>query len=148
YGARGASVGRVPYRVESAWEGVMDRRPLARFFRFTPAAEAVELASRAFPIFRPKSVLVDEKPLLRPPVDPARSEPPLEASWGAPAALAALAALLFAAPLALRRSGGARTLPRSRADVALAIAGLRKSFGDRAVLDGVDLELRAGRSLV
>src|SRR5581483_7935354 len=68
--------------------------------------------------------------------------------WGAPAALAALAALLFAAPLALRRSGGARTLPRSRADVALAIAGLRKSFGDRAVLDGVDLELRAGRSLV
>ena len=147
YGAAGSAVGRMAYRVESGWEGLMDRRPLARFFLFTPAAEAVDLASRAFPVFRPKAVLSDEHPLLRPPVAMTRSETVRRARWEVPVGLGALSGLLLGAPGLLRRRREAKAVARA-VGPALRVRGLRKSFGGRQVLSGVDLELAAGRTLV
>ncbi|MBI5630730.1 MAG: nitrous oxide reductase family maturation protein NosD [Elusimicrobia bacterium] len=147
YGLSGSEVGRLAYRAESAWQSLTDRRPLARFFLFTPAAQAVDAASRAFPVFRPKAVLVDESPLLRPPMDLRRASDPIEAAWGLPLGLASLSGLLLGLPALLRTRSKTRGKSSPRG-VPVEIKGLSKSFGKRDVLKGVDLSLSPGETVV
>jgi nitrous oxidase accessory protein len=60
----GDGVGEMPYRAESLFENLMDREPKLRMFVYSPAQQALELASRAFPIMQPRPKIVDEKPLM------------------------------------------------------------------------------------
>lgn len=52
-----------PVRV---FEGWMDRQPSLRWFWFTPAAAAVDLAARAFPLAAPSPLITDERPAMSP----------------------------------------------------------------------------------
>jgi nitrous oxidase accessory protein len=66
YDADGNGVSELPYRLESTYEVLADRHPDLRFFAGTPAADAIDLAARLFPIFAPRPKLTDPHPLVRP----------------------------------------------------------------------------------
>ncbi len=58
--------GDTPYRSEQFFESLTERWPAVGLLRYGPAAEALEVGARAFPIVKPSPVLVDEHPLIRP----------------------------------------------------------------------------------
>ncbi|MDD5302725.1 MAG: nitrous oxide reductase family maturation protein NosD [Elusimicrobia bacterium] len=148
YGAAGSPVGKLAYRQESAWESLMDREPLARFFLYTPAAQAVELAGRAFPVFRPKAVLTDEFPLLRPPEGlPSAPAAPAQAGVGFPLGLLSASGLLLWLPRLRRRRAAAASAPAAGVP-ALEASAVSKSFAGQAVLNALDVRIEAGRSVV
>jgi len=66
YDLDGDGIGDFPYHAESLFENLMDREPKLRMFLFSPAQQAVELASRAFPIVTPEAKITDDAPLLTP----------------------------------------------------------------------------------
>jgi nitrous oxidase accessory protein len=61
-------VSEIPYRSDNVYEVLADRYPQLGFFAMTPAAEAIDLAARLFPIFAPRPKLVDAHPLVEPPL--------------------------------------------------------------------------------
>ena len=63
----GDGIGDTPYRVEQYFEDLAGRYPAVGLLRMGPAAEALELAARAFPIVKPQPAATDEHPLLRAP---------------------------------------------------------------------------------
>lgn len=67
YDEDGDGIGEIPYRSESLFESLVDKNPSLRIFMFSPAAKALELASKAFPVIKPEPKLTDESPLVRPP---------------------------------------------------------------------------------
>lgn len=150
YGAPGAETGAVAYRADDVMEGLLGRNPIARYFLFTPAMAALDLASRAFPIFRPKPLLVDEHPLLAP-VAPGL---PPEAPRQAAAPLAAAAGLFMLSGLTAwgasfrRKAALAAPVPPPAGIAAVSARGVGKAFGARRILDQVSFELAPGSSLV
>jgi nitrous oxidase accessory protein len=72
YDGDGDGIGDVPHRVESAMEDLIERNPLALAFLYTPAHTALESGARMFPLYRRAPVLVDDRPLMRPPDGGAR----------------------------------------------------------------------------
>jgi nitrous oxidase accessory protein len=102
-------VGDLPYRQISLFDDLLTRKPSMRLFTQSPAQAAIDLAARAFPVFQPPPLLVDDAPLLAPPA-PSVDAPPID---GRPLAL--LAAGMTAAALAVLGWGiGLEHLPRAR----------------------------------
>jgi nitrous oxidase accessory protein len=106
--------GDMPYQAMSLFESLIDREPKLRLFLYSPAQQAVELASRAFPIVRPQPKITDTGPLMRPVpaisnVAQAGTAWPLSALG---AGLLTLAALLAGA---LRRRATVRNAPAAPA---------------------------------
>jgi nitrous oxidase accessory protein len=66
YDADGNGVGDIAYRSQSLFENLMDREPRMRLFLFGPAQQAVEMASHAFPVVKPKVRATDSAPLMQP----------------------------------------------------------------------------------
>ncbi|BDG62201.1 nitrous oxide reductase family maturation protein NosD [Caldinitratiruptor microaerophilus] len=66
YDRDGDGVGDLPYRPQSLFESLMDRRPELRWFLHSPAALAVDMAARALPAVAPRPKLEDTRPLLAP----------------------------------------------------------------------------------
>ncbi|MEE9252539.1 MAG: nitrous oxide reductase family maturation protein NosD [Thermodesulfobacteriota bacterium] len=65
YDDNGDGVGEVPYLAESLFESLIDRYPILRILMFSPASEAIEFASRAFPIIKPEPKMRDNHPLIK-----------------------------------------------------------------------------------
>ncbi len=68
YDRDGDGISDLPYRSESVYEVLADRHPELRVFAGSPAAEAIDLGSRLFPLFRPRPILEDAHPLMRRPL--------------------------------------------------------------------------------
>ena len=68
YDANQDGVSEIPYHSDSTYEVLADRFPQLGFFDMTPAAEAIDLAARLFPIFAPRPRLTDAYPLVQPPL--------------------------------------------------------------------------------
>jgi len=62
----GDGIGEIAYRSDDLFEDLMDREPKLRLFLHSPAQQAIELASRAFPVVAPTPKLTDDAPLLEP----------------------------------------------------------------------------------
>ena len=68
YDRDGDGTSELPYSAESTYEVLADRHPELRFYATSPAAEAIDLAARLFPLFRPRPLLTDARPLAKPPL--------------------------------------------------------------------------------
>jgi nitrous oxidase accessory protein len=66
YDLDGNGIGDLPYREASLFENLMEREPKLRLFLHSPAQQAIDLASRAFPIMQPQYRVTDDAPLMRP----------------------------------------------------------------------------------
>jgi nitrous oxidase accessory protein len=63
YDADENAVGDMPYRAEGLFENLADAYPELRFFIYSPASQAVDMAASAFPSLRPEPKLIDDAPL-------------------------------------------------------------------------------------
>ncbi len=68
FDANGDHIGDLPYRAQSLYEDLLEKYPELRLFQLSPATQALDLAARAFPIFQPRAKMVDDHPLMAPPV--------------------------------------------------------------------------------
>lgn len=59
-------IGDTPYVSEKLFEQIIDRNKALRIFIYSPVTKAIELASEAFPVIKPKPKLKDNLPLLKP----------------------------------------------------------------------------------
>ena len=150
-------IGDLPYRQISLFDDLLTRKPSMRLFTQSPAQVAIDLAARAFPVFQPPPLLVDEAPLLAPPA-PSVTAPPAD---GRPAGRAgdrdgrrrARGAGVGARPGAAspRAADGHATRP-PRCDMSdrrpmIEISHMQVRFGRSVVLDDLSLTLGAGESL-
>ncbi|MFQ5522555.1 MAG: nitrous oxide reductase family maturation protein NosD [Acidimicrobiia bacterium] len=75
YDADGDGFGDVPYRLDDLYDYLVDRNPEVMIFADTPAAKALDLAARAFPVVKPRPKVEDPRPLITPPAFP---DPPFD----------------------------------------------------------------------
>ncbi len=61
-------VGDVEYRATGLFEDLMDREPKLRYFLYSPAQQAIDMAARSFPVVSPRPKVIDTAPLTRAPV--------------------------------------------------------------------------------
>jgi nitrous oxidase accessory protein len=95
YDADGDGVGDRAYLPEPAFAGAMEDSPTLRLFQFTIAQEAIDMASKMFPIYRYDPVIEDSSPLMSPP------GPALPKESGLNGGLLAVSILLVALALAV-----------------------------------------------
>lgn len=95
YDADGDGLGDLPYREVSLFGDLLERHADLRLFSMSPAQSALDLAARAFPVFRPPPTLTDTAPRMAP------GAPPIAAPPRDSRPLVALAAGLVALALAV-----------------------------------------------
>lgn len=66
YDEDGDGVGEIPYLAESLFESLVDRYPNFELFVYSPATQAIDYASKAFPALAPEPKVKDDFPLIRP----------------------------------------------------------------------------------
>ncbi len=64
YDENNDGIGEIPYKSESLFESLIDKYPNLRVFVFSPVAQAIELASDAFPVMKPEPKVMDMYPLV------------------------------------------------------------------------------------
>jgi nitrous oxidase accessory protein/Cu-processing system ATP-binding protein len=161
----GDGIGDVSYKAQSLFENLMDREPRLRLFLFSPVQQAIELAAKAVPTFRPPVKITDEAPLMQTvPVAAARSdEPP---AW--PTTTASLVLLFSAGSLLMlgvtgtlaRPSAAGGPIPVTKpkhndrpAQAAqapgpiLSAGRITKRFGRLTAVKDFDLDLRPGEAV-
>jgi ABC-type multidrug transport system ATPase subunit len=151
----GDGVGDLPYKAESLFESLMDRHPDLRLFQFSPVQDAVDLATRAFPVVRPRPKLEDTAPLVDALPPRARIE---RASRTPLMATSAFLLLAFASTVAWTR-GERRTAarpgpelrvlafpPAPRRDM-VRVTRVSKCFGRFQALSDVSLSVARGEAL-
>lgn len=162
YDANGDGVGDLPYRVESLFENLMDRQPALRAYLMSPAALALDLAARAFPVVKPTPKLVDPSPLIQPDL-PALASAASGASApqdtnglllmtgmlltavGAVVAFGRRAAPLGIAPVAQEAAADANAGAQLIAP--LQVRAITKRYGTVAVLDDVSFDITPGEAV-
>ncbi|HRN67279.1 MAG TPA: nitrous oxide reductase family maturation protein NosD [Promineifilum sp.] len=82
YDADGDGRGEVSYQAQRLLDNLLGSRPELRLFLYSPVVNAVDFASRAFPIVRPQPILVDDAPLTQP-LPPAGAPLPIVGNEGA-----------------------------------------------------------------
>ena len=100
YDANHDGIGDIPYAAKSLYENLMDTHPELRLFQLSPAADALDLAAKAFPIFQPQPKMADPSPLVEPPSLPAVRgipQPPMAENLAVSLILLAISIVVLAA---------------------------------------------------
>lgn len=66
FDADGDGHGDIEYKSERLFENLMQAEPKLRLFIYSPASNAIDFASKAFPMVKPQPKLVDERPYMAP----------------------------------------------------------------------------------
>ncbi|MEZ6235161.1 MAG: nitrous oxide reductase family maturation protein NosD [Phycisphaerales bacterium] len=82
------AIGDIEHRSDGLFENLIDREPKLRYFLYSPAQQAIDLAARSFPVVAPRPKLVDTAPWMAPPM---RAPTPMDAAASGPFAIIALA---------------------------------------------------------
>lgn len=64
YDADNDGIGDIPFVYESLFENFIDKNPELRLFIYSPASQAIELASETVPLIKPQPKLVDKYPVI------------------------------------------------------------------------------------
>ena len=94
YDADGDQVGDVPYQPQSLYEDLLASYPELRIYQQSPVADALDFATKAFPIFQPEPKISDDHPLTAVPALPSVGglpEAPVGPNIAVAAAMIALA---------------------------------------------------------
>lgn len=166
YDADGDGLGDLAYRPARLFERLADRRPALRMFSASPSAQAIDFASRVFPIFEPVPKFADEQPRMAPIPVPLTMEQ-VHGDWR----WLALGTVLMVLPIApaVLRSGG-RDVPQPRDSaarrrssdfetspapvpdavppLAIAVDGLTKRFGRVAAVEELSFQVAPGETVV
>ncbi len=151
YDGDGDGVGDVPYRAERLFENLMDRYPVLRLFLYSPAAQAVDFAARAFPFVRPQPKLVDTRPLMTPRIPAGLPAIPRPTGW--PLGVVSLGLLALAVMLELfprlRFGEGADALvgPDHGGECMVHVRDLTKRFGPLVAVDHLSFDASAGEAV-
>ncbi len=154
-------IGDVSYRAQNLFENLMDREPKLRMFLFSPVQQAVELAAKAVPTFRPPVKITDQAPLMQP-VSIALSSGSNPPAW--PTTTASLILLLSASGLlmcgmtgTLARPSTARPIPTTENNQSgkptqnpkpiLSARHITKRFARLVAVKEFNLDLRPGEAV-
>ncbi|MBP7694177.1 MAG: ATP-binding cassette domain-containing protein, partial [Anaerolineales bacterium] len=148
----GDGFGDTPYRAERFFEGLTDREPMLRALLYSPAAQALEFAGAALPMFRPQPKLVDVAPRLQPAAAPALVIRPASTAgmlWAALGLLLLSGAVLGLAAVRgdVRMPATVVTGPADAAAPVLEVAGATKRYGRAAALEAVSFAAQRGEAL-
>ena len=66
YDADGDGVGDMPYQSVHLFERLTEQHRALRIFTYSPSVQALDFASRLFPVFAPRPKLADDTPRMRP----------------------------------------------------------------------------------
>jgi nitrous oxidase accessory protein len=166
FDANGDGIGDLPYKSQSLLENLMDREPKLRFFLYSPAQEALEMASTAFPSVKPRPKFTDDAPLMRPielhvaasanvlAWQPLAGGVGLLVLGGVPLVGATVRSALGKRKVRQRRLPAVRTdLPvrpletKTLSPTLLAVSALSKRFGRSQVLDELSFQVSAGEAV-
>lgn len=152
YDRNGDGYGEIPYHSDRLFEQLADNNPTLRLFTYSPAAQAIEFAASAFPVFRPQPKLVDETPRMA-----LKLPAYLEAKQPTVATPLLLTSLLM-----LGITGGVvlLTIERRRPfvskyyapsaikeDTMITVTQLSKHYGIHPVLQNISFSIAAGESV-
>jgi nitrous oxidase accessory protein len=155
-------LGDIAYRSESLFENLVDRETKLRLFLFSPAQQAVELASRAVPTFKPRSKLTDTAPLMNVPEieGPTVPRAPVKklGAFAGFLALSSMAALGASQAGRWRMAGTtmetmahakprASIVPLDLGAPLLNVDNLTKRFGRFVAVDDVSWQMRRGEAI-
>lgn len=156
YDADGDGIGDLPYRAESLFEDLMAREPTLRIYLLSPAALALDLAARAFPLVKPAPKLVDPSPLMRPAL-PTQTVEALKANTSTETnGWLLMTGLLLTALAAVVAFGRRAALPEitrvaqaatAEANTGLVVRAVSKRYGAVAALEDVSLEVVPGEAV-
>ena len=108
FDADGDTIGDLPYESQSLYESMTAKYPELRLFHLSPAADAIDLAARAFPIFQPRAILADPSPLMQTPeLPPVPGLPAPDRTWSLIVSSAMVAAAIFLLAVGRQRFGRA-----------------------------------------
>jgi len=96
YDADNDGIGDVSYQLADLFSTLTDNNPELQFFDQTPASQAVDLAGKMFPVFRPRPKVTDSAPLIEMPSIPTPVVLPIEGSAAATGAAASVMVALAA----------------------------------------------------
>lgn len=111
FDADGDGIGDVPYRLADLYSTLTDKHPELTFFNETPAARAVSVVARVFPVLEPRPKVEDLAPLIQQPTLPATGAERLGSQ--SPIVLVSLVLVGVAAAIVTFGQGG-RHHPRRR----------------------------------
>ncbi len=158
YDLDGDGIGDLPYISASLFENMIDREPRLRLFLMSPAQQAIEFASKAFPIVKPEPKFRDDSPLMvisAPNVPP----PPGPASgpmYGVAAGVLLVSFLLVGGGLLGALTGGRRSPSTPNAPVtptmnndtaAISVRSLTKKYGRFKAVNAVSFDIAPGQAV-
>ncbi|MER3544465.1 MAG: nitrous oxide reductase family maturation protein NosD, partial [Chloroflexota bacterium] len=156
YDADGDGIGDLPYRAESLFEDLMSREPTLRIYLLSPAALALDLAARAFPVVKPAPKLVDPSPLMRPAL-PTQTLEALQANTSTQTngwlLMTGLLLTTLAAVVAFGRRTAlpetVRVAPAAPAETkaGLEVRAVTKRYGAVAALENVSFDIMPGEAV-
>lgn len=158
FDADGNGQGDVPYRADRFFEDLMDEEPRLRVLLYSPAVQAIEMASRTFPLIRPQPKFVDETPQMNAAaIPPFASLPtqPVGWLWGAAALFLTLAlsgAYLGRSEVVMKKVNSEQLTVTSLSisqslNLPLSIKNLSKSYGPVSALRQVTFEAAPGEAI-
>jgi nitrous oxidase accessory protein len=172
YDADRDGTGDVPYRAERLFEALQDRHPVLRLFAYSPAAQAIDFAARAFPFVKPQPKVTDASPMMAPALPKGLPLPPApdrRTAVGASALLLVLGIVAVLMPrLASRRrrhrvaavhpeeastTVGTDALPERSTQpgpgggLMISVHDLRKRFGALVAIDRLSFDVAAGEAV-
>lgn len=152
YDANGDGVGDIPYRSRHFFEDLAGQYPLLRLFLFSPAAQAMEMAVRAFPFYQPVVKVEDPAPLMAPPplaVAVRQQAFPWEGVLSGVLVLLGLTPVgwLWLTQKPTHLPAKPKGAEEKKEGTLLEVKGLTKRFGRFTAVDGVSFVLRRGEVL-
>ncbi len=172
YDADGDGVGDMPYQSVHLFEKLTEQHRALRVLTYSPSVQALDFASRLFPVFMPQPKLADDTPRMRPAMPDLKApKAHLSSAWLLGASALFLSALSISGhlkkwlnPLVPPISYFTSNVPRTQAsedeideiqdessetDPApiISAANLIKRFGKATAVDGLNFAISAGETV-